>query len=188
MSEHVAVVLAAGGGRRFLGTTHKLDVVVRGRTLLRHAVDAAVASAIGPVLVITADHVTTTLPDGVTRIVNHDWQAGQASSLRVGIAVALERGAGGAVVALGDQPLVTAGAWRSVAAADSPIAVATYDGRRGHPVLLRRDVWDLLPSAGDEGAGPLMRLRSDLVVEVPCEGSPTDVDTLEDLHRWQTNS
>jgi len=188
MSGNVVVVLAAGAGRRFLGTTHKLDVVVRGRTLLRHAVDAAVASAVGPVLVITADHVTTRLPDGVIRIVNHDWKAGQASSLRVGLAEALERDARGAVVALGDQPLVTADAWRSVAAADSPIAVATYGGQRGHPVMLRRDVWDLLPSAGDEGARALMRLRSDLVVEVPCEGSPTDVDTLEDLHRWQNNS
>ena len=184
----VAVVLAAGAGTRFAGATHKLDAELDGRPLLRHAIDAAIEASIGPVVVVTAGHVTTPLPAAVTAVVNDSWQDGQMSSLRVGIATARTMGAHSVVVGLGDQPFVGPDAWRAVAAAAAPIAVATYDGGRGHPVRLHEAVWDLLPTDGDEGARSLMRLRPDLVIEVPCQGSATDVDTLEDLRRWQNNS
>ena len=187
-SDTIAVVLAAGAGTRFVGATHKLDAELAGRPLLRHAVDAAVESGIGPVVVVTAGHVTTSLPPLVTTVVNESWQDGQMSSLRTGIIASAVRGARSVVVGLGDQPFVQPEAWRAVAAATAPIAVATYDGRRGHPVRLHETVWDLLPDGGDEGARSLMRLRPDLVIEVPCQGSATDVDTLEDLRRWQNNS
>jgi CTP:molybdopterin cytidylyltransferase MocA len=184
----VAVVLAAGAGRRFAGPTHKLDAELDGRPLILHALAAAVASAVGPVLVVVSDQTTTPLPSGVTPVVNPEWRRGQMSSLHAGLAAAAELGAAAAVVGLADQPLVTPDAWRRVAAADAPIAVATYSGRRGNPVKLRRDVWQLLPPNGDEGARSLMRLRPDLVVAVPCQGSPIDVDTVEDLRRWQNSS
>jgi CTP:molybdopterin cytidylyltransferase MocA len=184
----VAVVLAAGGGTRFAGATHKLDAELDGRPLLRHAVDAAIEAGIGPVIVVTAGHVRTPLPASVTVVVNDSWPDGQMSSLRLGIATAQRMGAHSVVVGLGDQPFVRPDAWRAIASATSPIAVATYDGRRGHPVGLHETVWDLLPTDGDEGARSLMRLRPDLVIEVPCQGSATDVDTLEDLRRWQNNS
>ena len=184
----VAVVLAAGAGTRFRGAGHKLDAAVGGRAVVDRAVEAALAAGVGPVVVVTAGQLATGIHPTVVHVVNEHWADGQITSLRRGIEAARSLGAGAVVVGLGDQPFVTPAAWRAVAAADGPIAVATYDGTRGHPVKLRADVWDLLPTSGDEGARALMRLRPDLVAAVPCDGSPIDIDTVEDLRRWQNSS
>jgi molybdenum cofactor cytidylyltransferase len=192
MPSAVAIVLAAGEGSRFVGPQHKLDAEIDGRSLLGRALDAAVASGIGPVVLVVGDGadrlVRTVIPDGVVTVVNRRWRDGSATSLQAGLARAAELGATRAVIALADQPFITAEAWRDVAAADAAVAVATYSGVRGHPVQLRSDVWPLLPTVGDEGARAVMRLRPDLVREIPCRGSAVDIDTVEDLRRWQNSS
>lgn len=183
----VAILLAAGAGTRFSGGGHKLDATIMGRSVAHRALAAAIDARIGPVLVVTGAH-RISIPADVTEVPNPDWADGQITSLRRGLAAATELGATAVVVGLADQPFVTADAWRAVAASSSPIAVATYDGRRGNPVRLHESVWHLLPESGDEGARALIRVRPDLVEPIPCAGSPADIDTEEDLRRWQSNS
>ena len=186
----VAVVLAAGAGTRFVDSRHKLLVRLPAgpdgpsETVSMRAVRHAVDAAIGPVVVVTGA-VPLELPAGGTECRNPAWADGQATSLQVALDAARRLGATSMVVGLADQPGVSPDAWRSVAAADAPIAVATYDGRRGNPVGLDSEVWHLLPTEGDEGARRIMRVRADLVREVPCTGSAADIDTVEDLARWQ---
>ncbi|MCB0994579.1 MAG: nucleotidyltransferase family protein [Acidimicrobiales bacterium] len=180
-----AIVLAAGGGTRFVADTHKLLAPLRGRAVVHWAVQHAVAAGLDQTFVVTgAADLTGVLPSGVTVVANPRWAEGQSTSLRAGVAAADLAGHDVVVVGLGDQPLVSADAWRVVADADGDLVVATYDGVRSPPVRIAAAVWPLLPASGDAGARELMRRRPDLVREIACEGNPADVDTLEDLHRW----
>jgi len=187
-----AVLLAAGEGTRFHGGP-KLLWPFLGRPLVAWALDAAVEAGLDAVVLVTGavdlDRVTTRGGAGAAVVHNPRWAAGQASSLACGIAWCADRGFAAAVVGLGDQPLVPASAWRAVGRPGGqesrPVVTASYGGRRRPPVRLHRSVWSLLSTDGDEGARELMRRRPDLVREVACEGSPADVDTLEDLRRLE---
>jgi molybdenum cofactor cytidylyltransferase len=191
----VLVVLAAGGGTRFRSdpdATHKLlarlpaDDDDPSSTVAERSIAHAVDAGVGPVVVVTGA-VDLPLPPSVRGVDNPNWASGQMSSVRTGIEAAAAMGAGAVVVGLADQPGVRPEAWRAVAGHEGPIAVATYAGRRGNPVRLDEEVWDLLPAGGDEGARALMRARPELVREVACVGSPADIDTVEDLRRWQNS-
>lgn len=184
-ADTVAILLAAGAGSRYAGATHKLLAEVRGRPVAARSLDAALRAGFAHVVVVIgAVEVPVPTDDPVVVVRHEGWADGQATSLQAGLEQARRLGARAVVVGLADQPFVTADDWRRVAASTSPIAVASYDGHRAPPVRLHEDVWALLPTEGDEGARVVMRLRPELVSEIPCVGNPGDVDTLEDLARW----
>jgi molybdenum cofactor cytidylyltransferase/nicotine blue oxidoreductase len=115
-------------------------------------------------------------------LANRDWETGMASSLRTGLEGL--RGWPGrvdaALVTLVDMPGMTPEALAHVAAHATPdaLAVATYDGVRGHPVLLGRDHWAgvAATATGDEGARRYLAAHP--VAEVDCTGlaDPVDLD------------
>jgi molybdenum cofactor cytidylyltransferase/nicotine blue oxidoreductase len=194
VSRNVAVaVLAAGGGTRTGMPVAKPLLQLRGRPLVSWALDAVRASGLGAVLLVVgyeADTVGAVAPRDVEVVVSTEWQRGIAHSLRAALGALSGRPAVDAVcIGLGDQPLVGAEAYRRLGAAyddGADLAVATYGGVRGNPVLLGRSRWgEAMGLEGDEGARTLFRRHP--VVEVPCDGTgdPSDVDTLDDLRAME---
>jgi molybdenum cofactor cytidylyltransferase len=183
-----ALILAAGGSSR-LGQPKQL-LPLGGRPLLQHVIDAAAAAGLAGLVVVLghdaeAVAAAVSLPPGARTTVNPRYRAGQSTSLHAGLR-ALAPEASAALVLLGDQPTVPASAIRAVveAAGDAatPIVQARYGGRPGHPVLLRREIWEeLLATGGDRGARELMAARPELVTGVEVGGTaPPDVDTRQD--------
>ncbi len=106
-----------------------------------------------------ADIVPAHLVDSVIVRHNDRWGEGQITSLRAGIDAARALGATSVVVGLADQPFIESDSVARRGRRSGPIVVATYDGRRANPVRLDAEVWDLLPTTGDEGARALIRVR-----------------------------
>ncbi|MGH8989979.1 MAG: nucleotidyltransferase family protein [Acidimicrobiia bacterium] len=184
-----AVVLAAGRGSRFGGDKPKPLARLGPRSMLAHAIGAAAAGGLRPVVVVVgyrAEEVAIAAGPMVRLVENPDWEEGMATSLRAGLAaLAGDEGVVAAAVALADQPRIGPEAYRRVTAArreGAGLVVATYDGVWGHPVVIGREHWpEAMSLSGDEGARSLLEKYD--VVEVPCDdtGSSADVDTPEDL-------
>lgn len=179
-----AVVLAAGGGRRFAGPQHKLLAPYLGAPLVVAALRAAAESGCDETAVVAgAVDLAGLVPEGMTILSNPDWDRGLSSSLGVALNWCRARGHTAVVLGLGDMPGVPASAWRAVAGVDRAVAVASFAGALRPPVRLAASVWDEVPTSGDIGARDLWKRPG--TAEVACEGSPVDIDTPEDLARLE---
>jgi molybdenum cofactor cytidylyltransferase len=185
----VALVLAAGNGTRFSTQSNKLLEPFRGRPLVRHAVEAALASRVDETVVVTgldAECVADALRDLPVRIVhNFEHTEGMAASLRVGLQQASNADA--VVILLGDMPLVSSALIdRLIEAFDSGGASAvapTHGGRRGNPVVLGRALFPLVARlSGDIGARAILSACDDILeLKTDDIGVTLDVDTASDL-------
>ena len=191
-----AVVLAAGQSRR-MGTLNKLLVEIDGTAMVRRAVDTVTAAGVSPVIVVLgheAERVRDALAGtGVRFVENPEFAGGLSTSLKTGLA-ALPDDVDGALVSLGDMPLVEPRDIARLLAAFNPvegraIIVPTFRGKRGNPVLwARRFFAEMREAAGDTGAKHLIGGHPELVaeVEMPRESVLVDIDTpqaLADLAR-----
>ncbi|GAA3976100.1 nucleotidyltransferase family protein [Actinomadura viridis] len=180
------LLLAAGEGRR-LGRPKAL-VELDGERLVDRGVRTLREGGCSPVLVVSGAAQVEVI--GAVVVPNPAWRGGMGSSLRAGLD-ALPPGCPAVVVALVDQPRVTAEAVRRLIAAyeeGARVAVATYDGAPRNPVLIACEHFGAAAEAaeGDAGARSFLRARPDLVTGVPCGdvAAPDDIDTPADLEAF----
>lgn len=186
-----AIVLAAGRSTR-MGGPNKLLAELAGKKLVRIATEQALASKASEVIVVTghqAELVEQAL-DGlkVKFVRNPDFAGGLASSVKAGISAVSDK-ADGAVVCLGDMPLIDAALIDRLIEAFAPdrgnlIVVPVAEGRRGNPVLWSRRFFnELMTLDGDIGARHLISKHGEAVAEVPVEGDGAflDIDTPQAL-------
>jgi molybdenum cofactor cytidylyltransferase len=167
----------------------------RGRSLLRHAAEVALAADCEPVIVILgtdAARLRGELDDlAVAAVENAEWADGPGTSVRVGVAAAEDAGTDAVVFLLCDQPLVDAEHVRRLVAAQResglPMAASGYSGTVGVPAVFARQCFvDLRVLAPTAGAKQLLARAPDAVAVVPFPGGAVDLDTPADYEQFTT--
>jgi molybdenum cofactor cytidylyltransferase len=191
-NRHVTAVILAAGRSTRMGGPNKLLADLGGKPLVRIVTEQALASKAKDVIVVTghqADLVEKALTGlGVKFVRNPDFAQGLASSVKTGVS-AISGDANGAVICLGDMPMISAQLIDHLIEAFAPdrgnlIAVPVSDGRRGNPVLWsRRFFSELMTLDGDVGARHLIAKHGEAVAEVPVDGFGAflDIDTPQAL-------
>lgn len=172
MGRVAAIVLAAGEASRFGSPKQNL--------LLPRVLERLHEANLDDVVVVEGAHPLTLSSDTLSRGIRvarcAEWARGPGASLRCGL-TALGGDVLAAVVVLADGPTLSPAAVKRVIErwrAAGGIVAASYDGARGHPLVLGRADWADIPDDG---------LRDRPVRLVPCDdlGAPGDIDTPDDL-------
>jgi molybdenum cofactor cytidylyltransferase len=158
----------------------------QGRPLVRHATETAIASGCDPILVVLgsqADEIRKSL-DGLDVVIveNTEWEQGMGTSIRAGISGAEIMGCDGAILALADQPLITAEILKRLVEEHEetgrPIIASEYSGTVGVPAFFARECFPklkgLLPS---EGCKAVILANLEQSIRIPCPEAETDIDT-----------
>jgi molybdenum cofactor cytidylyltransferase len=189
--ERVAgVVLAAGLSTRM--GRNKMLLRIGSRSLVRRTVETAISARLDPVLVVVGherERVEAELRDLPCRpVCNAEYAEGMNTSLRAGIR-ALPEDVEGAVVLLGDMPLVDASMMRGLVdlyrRERPPLAISTYDGIVAPPILYGRALFDELRALETSACGKsVVKAHRAEAAELrwPKEAL-TDLDIPEDLER-----
>ncbi len=193
-----ALLLAAGQSRR-MGGPNKLLADIAGTPMVARVAQRLLASRARPIVAVLgnkADEIDVALGKlPVERVRNPDFADGLSTSLRRGIA-ALPADLDGALVCLGDMPLVTGRHIDRLIAAFNPlegraIVVPTRRGKRGNPVLWSKQFFpEMAQIAGDVGARHLIGEHAELVAEIEMDDDAVlvDIDTPEALDALLTKT
>lgn len=194
----LATLLVAAGASRRLGQPKQL-VRHRGRPLLAHTLDVALAAGGAPVTVVLGAHADLIraqlppLPAGVTFVENPAWAEGMGTSIAHGLQtlLAAHPATTGVLILVCDQPALDTALVKDfitrATVEPAAIVVADYGTGRGPPVYFPQSCFpDLLALRGDLGAKAVLRHHAQLVRTVPFPEGALDLDTPGDLARHQS--
>lgn len=182
------LVLAAGESSR-MGKDKAL-LAYDGRTFLETIVAHLREAGIERIAVVLGHHAeeirrASALQD-VEVVVNQDYALGQTTSLQAGIKALDSAETQAILLCLVDHPAVKPATVRQLVAAfqesNAPVAIPTFQSRRGHPVLIGHALFkELLALHTDEGANAVLRKYREVTqfVEVEDAGVLNDVDDPE---------
>ena len=182
---NIALVLLAAGGSTRMGSPKQL-LSSQGRPLVRHAAETAIASGCDPVFVVVGSHAEEIRAalEGLDIVIveNTDWEQGVGTSIRAGISGAEIMGSEGAILALADQPLVTAEILQRLVAEHEetgrPIIASEYADTVGVPAFFTREFFPklkaLLPT---EGCKAVILANLEQSIRISCPEAETDLDT-----------
>ncbi len=183
-----AILLAAGESKR-MGELKQLMPLGKS-TIVGQAIDNLLDSGVDEIIVVLghkAEEIRKTIvTKPVKIIVNPYYQQGMSASIIAGL-ILVSSQAQAVMLTLGDQPLVDSQTIKRLTTEfynqDKGIAVPTYKGERGHPVIFAiKYKPELLELKGDIGGREIIKRHPDDVLEVAVDSESviTDIDTRED--------
>ncbi len=184
-----ACVLAAGASSRYGAT--KLVQDLHDTPLVQHVLVAAQGACARRVwLVVGHDQENVVAASaGLCEniVVNDEYRAGIGTSIARGVA-ACRDGADAILIALADQPLITAAHLNEIIVSwsgkDREIVSSCFDGITCPPILFPRTAFDALTGlTGDSGAKALLASGDFDVRSIDFPPAGFDVDTPDDLRR-----
>lgn len=184
MHNTAVIILAAGNASRMGEPKQALPYA--GTTLLQHIVREAVKAVGEQVYVVIGAHeqiVTSMLATENVHIVkNEKWEEGMGTSISIGIS-SLPQNIDYAIIAVADQPYITAGLLQQLKAAATKkgIVASVYGETEGTPALFSQTYFTLLRSlTGQTGAKKIIQQHSDDVAHVAFPEGNIDIDTKDD--------
>ena len=192
MNKTGIIILAAGNSSR-LGRPKQL-LPYQGKTLLTHVVAESLAASLQPVVVVTGAYqaeIHDSLKGQAVNIIhNPRWETGMASGIFAGLmkALSIEPHLGAVIVAVCDQPYISAELFRSLVkthtVSGKGLVACRYSETIGTPVLFdQRYFKELSALAGDTGAKQLLKRYPEDVTTIPFPKGNIDIDTEEDFQR-----
>lgn len=182
-----AIVLAAGLSRRF-GSDDKLLASLCGKPLAAYAAAAVTKAGFGrryAVLPADAPALEKVFCDqGFAILANPHPDAGQGSSLAIGVKAAIAAGAKAALIVLADMPFVTPDLLIRLCdgSVDADAAISFDGERRSPPACFSASAFEALATLeGDAGAKALLGRLGKVAVISAATGQLTDIDAPEDL-------
>lgn len=185
------IVLAAGASRRF-APQHKLLQSYQSHAIIYHSLKAALNSDLSQVTLIVGhrgDEVLEAIGElnrhSKLKILNHpDWEAGRASTLRVGLNH-LDESVEGVLVYPGDMPLISTSLINDLIEAFQPrlACFPLYNQRKGHPVIFPNNWFEALQNLeGEQSALELIKANWETAIKLKRKDIETqlNVNTPED--------
>jgi len=163
---------------------------VRGRPAVELVIGSLAQGGADPIVLVVGKHARE-IRDGASlesaRVLDHPgWASGRTGSIQAGLA-ALPADAAAVVLALVDMPLIAASSIRALISAFEPASdvdflVPEHDGRRGHPILLARSLFERIGELDpDRPLRDLLRNCTRKLVPVDDPGVLLDLNSPQDL-------
>jgi molybdenum cofactor cytidylyltransferase len=205
----LAIVLLAGGAsRRFNGV--KLESVLDGgESLLHKSVSslltvknalyagalstASNTSSVTVILGANSERLIPLLPEGVTWLVNPNWEQGIGTSVALAALHANALGADALLLSLGDQVALTSVDYLALIQgfiSTKQTSAAFYRQKPGVPaIFLAEDFNGLSLLEGDSGAKAILKEhnKNNKLTLIPLNRAAIDIDTQADLSNWLAN-
>ncbi|MEM0084155.1 MAG: nucleotidyltransferase family protein [Candidatus Methanomethylicia archaeon] len=187
-----AIILAAGHSKRF--GRNKLLEPINGKPMIKWTIETALKSNVGKVVIVLgfeAERIYEVIKDlPCEKIVNPKYELGMSTSVKCGVEKVMDKNEAVLIIP-GDCPFIDENTIKNIIdryrETKAPIIIATYQGRRGHPILISKELYQEVMNISEEKMGlkEVVRKHEGEIVHVETDnmGVIIDIDTPEDLEK-----